>query len=116
MPQIFRDFAFDESMSNYFENVFAPKNTYKVTESDSFYALTMELPGFSKEQIKVTIKNNVLSVSAKKEDAEITKSFLLNATIDTEKINAAAFNGILTVNLPKTMDATLPEGRMITVQ
>ena len=88
-----------------------------ITDSKDNVALTFELPGMKKEDIKVTVKDDVLNVSGKREFAgeekeenfvrtEIStgsfcRSFTLPETVDSEKISADYKDGMLTVKLAK---------------
>ena len=78
--------------------------------------LKAELPDVKKEEVAVTVENNMLTFSGeRKTDTEVRKehyhrlersfgrfsrSFSLPATVDTAKIGADFKNGVLTVRLP----------------
>ena len=78
--------------------------------------LKAELPDVKKEDVAVTVENNVLTLSGERKlDSEVKKehyrriersfgsfsrSFSLPATVDTGKIGADFKNGVLTVRLP----------------
>ncbi len=84
-------------------------------EKDSFVA-RFELPGVSKDQIKVELNDNQLTVRAerrsekkdeKKHYSEFSygsfmRAFTLPAAVSDEKVNAAFEGGILTVTMQKT--------------
>ena len=88
-----------------------------ITDSKDNIALTFELPGMKKEDIKVTVKDNVLNVSGKREFSEEEKddnyirteistgsfcrSFTLPDTVNSEKISADYKDGMLIVKLAK---------------
>ena len=89
-----------------------------IKETDKHYDLSFIAPGLQKEDFKVNIDRNVLTVSfepkeeATKEDAgkwlrkefkqrAFKRSFTLNEKIDTASITAKYTDGILTLNLPK---------------
>lgn len=88
-----------------------------VTEDSGNYYIKFEIPGIKKDQIKVELNNNILSVSAerkeenRKEDekqylAEFSygsyfRSMTLPTTVDDKKIEATFDNGILSLRLPK---------------
>ena len=94
-----------------------------VTENDDSYKISVELPGISKENIDVSIRNGYVTIRGKKEeDAESSqkdhfvserrfgafmRSFQIPQSIDEEKVQAKFENGVLTVVLPKS-----PEGRV----
>ena len=75
-----------------------------------------ELPGVNKENVEITTEDNVLTISAnyseeKKEEKEhyhlrerrsgqVSRSFRLDSTADTEKVSANLKDGILTLRIP----------------
>jgi len=69
-------------------------------DKDNFY-IDVELPGFSKDQIKVTTKGNGIVISAKNDKSTFVRSFYDN-NWDLSKISSKLENGILTVSLGKT--------------
>jgi HSP20 family protein len=97
------------------ESGFAPKVNIRDNKED--LRLTFELPGVNKDEIKVTIQDNVLSVSGERKVAstetegewvrnEITtgsfcRSFTLPDTVNTDSISADYTNGLLEVKLTK---------------
>jgi len=89
-----------------------------IREDDKGYELHLIAPGLSKEEFKINLDRNVLTISfAAKEEAENTigsrwlrheykprsfkRSFTLNEKIDTAKVNARYADGILVLTLPK---------------
>jgi len=98
---------------------FAPR--VNITENDSRIKLEFELPGISRDDVKVTVKDGLLTVSGerkeeKKEENEnfvrneiytgqFSRSFTLPETVDSEKISADYKNGLLTLALPKSEKA-----------
>jgi HSP20 family protein len=97
------------------EAEFIPRVNIKESKDD--ISLTFELPGMEKKDIKVTVKDGILSVSGertfkseeKEEDfvrseirtGKFSRSFTLPATVSPEKISADYKNGILEVRLEK---------------
>ncbi len=99
-----------------------------VSESDKDFTVSLFATGFSREEIKVTVVDDVLHISGSKENIEPTpfviqefpiKNFerrlLLNGLIDTEQISAKVENGVLLITLPKT-PAAQKEETLIEVQ
>ncbi len=89
-----------------------------ILDTGDSYRLDMELPGFKKDEIKVSLEGKLLSVSASHNEAEkkddsarylrrerrtgnVTRSFTLS-NIDTDGIEVLHENGVLSVILPKT--------------
>jgi HSP20 family protein len=92
-----------------------------VQETEEGYRLFAELPGMTREDIQITLENNVLRLSGerkfekdvKKENfhriersfGSFTRTFALPSQVDAERIQAAFENGVLTINLPKAEQA-----------
>ena len=87
-----------------------------IKESETEYELDLELPGYSKDQIKVSLEKGYLTVSAEKESkAEEGKKYLRKEISETcrrsyfvgegvtqDQIKAKFTNGILTLTVPKS--------------
>lgn len=92
-----------------------------IHERDDAYVIEAELPGLAKEDIKVSIENNVLTLrgerSSEKKDhrgeylrmersyGSFVRSFTLPTTIKSEKAEAEYRDGILTITVPKADEA-----------
>lgn len=92
-----------------------------ITENDQRIRLEFDLPGMERDDIKVTIKDGLLTVSGErkiehKDESEnyvrneiytgqFSRSFTLPETVDADKISADYKNGLLTLALPKTEKA-----------
>lgn len=89
-----------------------------VAENDTAFRLEVAAPGLAKEDFKVNIEDNILTISAEKTVENETKegekflrrefgystfkrSFTLPETIDIANIKATYENGVLQLNLPK---------------
>lgn len=86
-------------------------------ETEKDYVLEVIAPGFQKEDFKINLDNNMLTVSAEKKMEEenkkekyirkefrfqpIKRSFTIDEKVDAENIAAKYLNGVLTLNLPK---------------
>jgi HSP20 family protein len=123
VPSIFRDDFVTPSFRS-----FTPVNI-KETETD--YVLEVVAPGFQKEDFKINLDNNTLTVSAeKKEETEnqnekfvrkeykqqsFSRSFTIDENIDAENISAKYVNGVLTLNLAKKQEVK-PSVKEISIQ
>ena len=92
-----------------------------VSETENGYVLKAELPGVSKDDVKITIKDDVLTLRGEKKtdckaegqtnhicesaSGKFARSFRLHAAVEKEKIDATFENGILTLNIPKSEEA-----------
>ena len=98
---------------------FIPVN---VKETKDAYQLEVVAPGFEKNDFKIDLEKNTLTISADKknevkDDSDsyrnekqirseysyrpFKRSFTLDEKIDAEKIEAKYVNGVLTLNLPR---------------
>lgn len=85
----------------------------RMKEEENSYTVQVMVPGFNKEELKVTIKDNVLIVSgerSKDESYEDNSEFFsekcerkiaLNDDIDYQNVKVDLKNGILSIHLPK---------------
>ncbi len=113
------DRMFEEFMST---RMLEPSNMeisprVNVEENDNEWILTAELPGVTKDDIELNFRDNILTLSGEKkiekEDKKknyhhversygrFSRSFAINSSIVTDKIDAKFKDGILTVVLPK---------------
>jgi len=92
-----------------------------VAEHDDAYVVKVELPGVNKDEVKITIESNILTIRGEKKQEKETKkenyhrversygsfqrSFTLPSTVKSDKIDAAYKDGILTIALPKAEEA-----------
>ncbi len=78
-------------------------------DRDHYYA-RLEIPGVRKEDVKIELNNNLLTVSAEKKEKRgdeesslsLTRSISVPDTVKADAISAKLEDGILTVTLPKT--------------
>jgi HSP20 family protein len=98
-----------------------------VHETDSEFVLTMEMPGVDKKNINVAIENDQIVITGEKTEKveekslrrreirseKFRRSFLLDSSVDREKIKAKLDNGVLTVTLPKGAGSV---GRKVTIE
>ena len=102
-------------------NQIAPVN---IKEKEAGYEVEVVAPGFSKDDFKVSLDKNILTISAEKKAEEEAKnekhirrefkyqsfkrSFTLTEKVDTEKIEAKYENGVLTLNLLNKEEVKAP--------
>ncbi|MCD8294256.1 MAG: Hsp20/alpha crystallin family protein [Clostridia bacterium] len=87
-----------------------------IKEGENAYELELEMPGYDKDQIKISLENGYITVSAKKEVKEESKdkhyirreisescqrSYYVGADITEKDIKAKYNNGILSLEVPK---------------
>ena len=104
----------DDKSREFFEFVLPPIDLHE--ENDNL-VVTADIPGFNKNDIKVSMNGNVLSINAEKKDNKngriimkqrprvIDKKMRLPITIEEgeEKVNSAKYvDGVLTIEIPIT--------------
>jgi HSP20 family protein len=92
-----------------------------VLETEDNFELKAELPGLSKDDVKVTLHENVLTIKGeKKEEVEdkkcsyhriershgaFSRSFVLPSRVQNDKIKADYKDGVLTLVVPKVPES-----------
>jgi HSP20 family protein len=88
-----------------------------IKETETGFELELIAPGYDKQDFKINLDKNILSISAEKKNdinpvadkyirkeytnQSLERSFTVEETIDAEKISAKYVNGVLLLNLPK---------------
>ena len=79
---------------------------YELDEEDDEFVLTVELPGFDREEIDLAWDNGVLNIAAEHADEDrgrkrtYHRRFRFPKDVDDEEITASYSNGILEVTRP----------------
>lgn len=100
--------------------VWAPQTD--LSETDDAFHIRLDVPGMEKDDIKINLQNNTLTVSGSRsserteEDEEYVRverafgnfhrTFTLPDAVDEESIEAAYDNGVLSIHVPKTEEST----------
>ena len=115
-------------INDLFENVVSTPDPKRATvpavnivETDENYRLEVAAPGLKKEDFKVSLENDILTISTEKKSEAVEKnekytrkefsyssflrSFTLPEIVNTESINATYEHGIMTLVLPKKEEA-----------
>lgn len=98
-----------------------PRTNLDVRETDRAYVMSVDLPGFAQNEIRISVDGNLLNISAEHQDRStqqrqqrsFRQSFTLPSHVETQQIEANCENGILEVYIPKTESAA---SRKIEVQ
>lgn len=93
----------------------------RISEDRDNFHIDMELPGLTKEDVKLSVENNVLTITGTKKNekkteetnlivneiyyGEFTRNFNLSNDIKVDAIDAEFTNGILNIKLPKVEEA-----------
>jgi HSP20 family protein len=92
-----------------------------IVEHENEYVVNLELPGVRKDDVKITMQDNTLTVRGEKSEEKESKgtnyhrversygaferSFALPSSVRADKIDASFKDGILSMTLPKAEEA-----------
>jgi HSP20 family protein len=118
---LFENFFANEGLANYEQNGGFSTPSVNVKEAEDKFSIEVAAPGLNKENFKLHLENDVLTIAAevKKEQeskeenftrrefsyGSFKRSFTLPKSINTEQIVANYENGILNIQLPKKEEA-----------
>ena len=120
----------------FFRNVqTAPAMKTDIKEKDGLYLMTMDLPGFDKDNIKIELKDGYLTVTAeqneeKEENEEekggyivrernygsCSRSFYVGDHVTENDVKAADKDGALHLSFPKEAPKEVPETKYIAIE
>jgi HSP20 family protein len=102
-----------------------------IIESKDDYRIEVAAPGLDKSDFKIDLENNVLTISAEKEEKQeeknehfmrrefnyssFSRSFTLPETMNAERISAQHKDGVLHVTIPKKEEAKEKPARTIKI-
>ena len=124
---------------DFFDEGFFPKKERNLMKTDirekkDKYVVDIDLPGFEKENISLSLDNGYLNISAKTEKeennedeerfvrqerfyGECSRSFYVGEDMTEEDIHAKFDNGILKIEIPKKeKQEKLPESKQIEIK
>jgi len=136
------------SMNSFFDDVFSKdffdwndKNysslgstlpSVNLMENDSQITIDLAAPGMKKEDFKIDIDGNMLTISSEKEETKeekekkftrkeynytsFSRSFTLPDEVNKEKIDAKYEDGVLKISLPRKEEVKKPAAKQIAVK
>ena len=129
----FRDFTSDVDRKLYGRHAAHVMKT-DLKEHEDGYELSVDLPGFKKDQIDLQLQNGYLTITAAKkleEDGKdkkgkivhqerytgsMTRSFYIGENVREEDVKAKFEDGVLKLDFPKEKPMNLPERRTIMIE
>jgi HSP20 family protein len=137
MPFVFDDYFkpwnewFDNGNSNLWGTAMNIP-AVNITEHKDAYEVSLAVPGMKKDDFKIDVAGNMLTISSEKEEnkeekdkkftrkeynySSFSRSFTLPEEINREKIHAKYDNGILKISLPRKEAATKLTAKNIAVK
>jgi HSP20 family protein len=92
-----------------------------IAEQENDYVVKMELPGVNKDDVKISLESNILTIKGEKKQEKEEKnknlhriersygsfqrSFTLPTTVKSDRIDAFFKDGVLSISLPKAEEA-----------
>jgi HSP20 family protein len=132
LPSLVEQFLNNNEASEWSRN-WATSSTpaVNIIEGKDDFKIEVAAPGLSKEDFRINLDNDLLTISANKEVkneeqnetytrrefsySSFCRSFTLPETVDGEKISASQKEGILTIHVPKKEEAKVKPAREIAI-
>ena len=134
IPSVFSDLLDTDRFFNtdWFEKEFASRvPAVNIKENGKEFKIELSVPGFSKNDFKVNVEGDILTIRAEKEEekkeeserftrkefsySSFSRSFTLPQAANGEKIDAKYENGVLRLALPKKEEAKVSDKKEIKV-
>ena len=105
-----------------------------IKENDDSYSIVVDLPGYSKDNIKIEVEDGYLTIHAtinneneetekgkfvrrERYFGECSRSFYVGDSVETTDVKAAFKNGILSLEIPKKEDKKeMPEKKYVEIE
>ena len=131
-PSIVDEFLGRDFLPNIFEfqtGINMP--SVNIVEGKNDFRIEVAAPGLQKDDFKINLDNNVLTISSEKEEKQEEKderymrrefsytsfrrSFSLPQTVEADKISANHSNGVLSISIPKKEEAKIKPAKQIEI-
>lgn len=133
MPSVFDDFF--KPWNEWFDNSWVRSMNIpavNITEEKNHYLVSLAAPGLKKEDFKIDLDGNMLTISSESEESteekkkkftrkeysysSFSRSFTLPGEIRKELIEAKYDDGVLKITLPRKAEANTPAAKHIAVK
>jgi HSP20 family protein len=108
MIRLFKDPFFDvlDELSSSNHNIFEPKT--KINKTEDGYKVFVSVPGLTKDDLKITLKEGILKISYDNESktdtqhfvSKFDKSYTIPDNVSEKEIVGKVENGLLEITLP----------------
>jgi len=78
---------------------------YDVTQTQDGYEVEVPVPGYTSDQVEVTLKDGVVSVRGENERRSFARSLIIPEDVDLESVDAKVQNGLLRLCLKRNPQA-----------
>lgn len=124
---LFDHVLFNDILTNDYQANHCRKPATNIIENEDSFELSLAVPGLEKDDIKIDLEDNLLTISAEKEEKtenvnfsrkefayhSFSRAFTLPKTVEVDKITADYKNGILNIIIPKIEEAKLKKAIQI---
>lgn len=102
-----------------------------ITENENDYQIEIAVPGMHKDEISVSVENNVLTLNGEKKEERkeekerytrreftynsFVRSFTLPENVDEDRISAKQENGFLRLSIPKVAVTRVEQSKKIAI-
>jgi len=131
LSNLIDDVLGSETMETVKRNLISNTPLANIMETETAHIVELAVPGVNKEDIKIDLMENKLTVSLSKEEvadektnlkerrefnySKFKRAFNLPKNIDLDKIEAKNENGVLTITIPKK-EEEIKKNRTITIK
>ncbi|NLF43930.1 MAG: Hsp20/alpha crystallin family protein [Bacteroidales bacterium] len=132
MPSLIDDFFGRDLIGSFFnDQTGISMPAVNIVENADAFKIEVAAPGLEKNDFKIDLENNMLTISAEKEQnneekdlkymrrefsySSFKRSFSLPLTVDGEKIEAVHKDGVLLITLPKREEARPKPAKQIAI-
>jgi HSP20 family protein len=124
---------FDDDF-DFYPSVFEGRNNglSNIAENENEYVVELTAPGLKKEDMKINLENDILTISSEIEDkkeetnagyhrrefrkSSFSRSFSVPKNVNRDEISASMTDGILIVSLPKIKEEEKKSSLKITIK
>lgn len=131
-PSLSDEFFGKDFLSSFFDRIPGYSiPAVNISEDGSSFGIEVAAPGLSREDFKIDVHNQVLTISSEKEEKKeseeinyrrkefsycsFSRSFSLPDSVEADKITASHRDGILKVMIPKKEEARVKPPRQIEI-
>jgi HSP20 family protein len=132
LPNFADEFFGKDFLSNFIENqVGYSMPAVNVVETKDNFRIEVAAPGLSKDDFKIDLHNNLLTISSEKQEnkeendekimrrefsySSFKREFSLPELVEYDKVKASHKNGILNIEIPKKEEAKEKPARQISI-
>lgn len=140
MSNYLRNRGNDYLLDDFFNDFFVPETSNEkhlmktdIKENEKNFEVSVEMPGFDKNNIKMSLKNGYLTIEGhieKNNDEEdkkhyirkerysgsVERSYYVGEDVKEEDIKASFKNGILEISIPKEIEKKVEEKKYIAIE